>query len=195
MPSVLAFAGPNGSGKSTITSGIKIFGEYVNADSIKSELDCSDLEAAQIAEATREKLLSDNADFTFETVLSTMRNIDLMRRAKEQKYTVVCIYVLTVNPKINLERVRKRVLNGGHAVPDEKVTARYVKALRLIPFLFPICNELYVFDNSYDADSGSSLILRSINGEIDAYPNEMWTKDMIKSLVSGKYPDDYINAV
>lgn len=35
MPKLLVFAGPNGSGKSTITSGISIFGEYVNADLIK----------------------------------------------------------------------------------------------------------------------------------------------------------------
>lgn len=114
MSKLLVFAGPNGSGKSTITSGIKIFGEYVNADSIKQYLQCSDLEAAKLAESTREHLLAKNLDFTFETVLSTQRNIELMIRAKEKGYHIVCIYVLTTNPEINISRVKSRISKGGH---------------------------------------------------------------------------------
>ena len=94
------FAGPNGSGKSTITERIRIIGKYVNADEIKRQLDCSDLESAVVAEATREYLLKNKKDFTFETVLSTPRNIDLMERAKVAGYQVVCIYILTKNPEI-----------------------------------------------------------------------------------------------
>ncbi len=96
MSKLLVFAGPNGSGKSTITSDMKFFENYVNADSIKKGLHCSDLEAAQIAEATREHYLAENLDFAFETVLSTTRNIDLMIRAKEKGYHIACIYVLTL---------------------------------------------------------------------------------------------------
>ncbi len=193
MPTLLVFAGPNGSGKSTITSGVRILGEYVNADNIQKELSCSSLEAAIIAEATREELLNRHLDFTFETVLSTERNIDLMIRAKKQDYTVVCIYVLTVNPMINIERVKNRVSNGGHNVPEEKVISRYSKALKLLPTLFPICDELYVFDNSNDSSKGnSSLIIRSVSGSVKIYPSEIWSEEMINSLVFGIYPDEYI---
>lgn len=41
MPGILVFAGPNGSGKSTITSEIDIVGQYVNANEIKKDLNCS----------------------------------------------------------------------------------------------------------------------------------------------------------
>ena len=83
MPRLLVFAGPNGSGKSTITERIKTVGKYINADEIKKQLDCSDIEAAEIAEVTREYLVKNKEDFTFETVLSTPRNIDLMKRARD----------------------------------------------------------------------------------------------------------------
>ena len=53
-PIVLVFAGPNGSGKSTVTKGFNIIGEYINADEIKKQTACTDMEAAQHATALRE---------------------------------------------------------------------------------------------------------------------------------------------
>lgn len=193
MSTVLLFAGPNGSGKSTITSNVPIIGEYVNADLMKQDLHCTDLEAAQIAESTREYFLKENQDFTFESVLSTDRNICLLERAKEKNYTVVCIYVLTANPNINVHRVAKRVQMGGHPVPKEKIVQRYYRALALFPSLFPICDELYVFDNSLDSEQGDSrLILSCLSGSIEKFPNEIWSKEMLDSLMAGNYPDEYL---
>ena len=48
----------------------------------------TDMEAAIKAEELREKALSDKIDFTFETVLSTDRNINLLKRAKENGYFI-----------------------------------------------------------------------------------------------------------
>ena len=53
-PEVVVFAGPNGSGKSTFTELLKPPMDYINADEIKKNLKCSDLEAAQLAEKQRE---------------------------------------------------------------------------------------------------------------------------------------------
>ena len=50
-PEIVVFAGPNGSGKSTITELLKPPIDYINADEIKKNLKCSDLEAAQLAES------------------------------------------------------------------------------------------------------------------------------------------------
>ena len=83
-PSILmVVAGPNGSGKSTITSEIQIRGYYINADEIQREKACDPLEAAKIATATREYMVDNNLDFTFETVLSTTRNFKLIEKAKK----------------------------------------------------------------------------------------------------------------
>lgn len=55
--------------------------DYINADEIKKSLKCSDLEAAQIAEKQRESHLENLEEFCFETVLSTDRNLRLLKRA------------------------------------------------------------------------------------------------------------------
>lgn len=187
-PILMVMAGPNGSGKSTITEEYPVVGEYVNADDIQRYLKCTPLKAAQIAENTREYFLSQKCDFTFETVLSTERNYSLMQRAKESGYTVICIYVLTVNPDINVSRVISRKLNGGHDVPAEKVVERYHRAMTLFPRLFSICDEMYVYDNSFDRNEGEpTMILKWLYGELYAMPNSLWTIDDLDSLCKGIY--------
>ena len=118
MPEIIVFAGPNGSGKTTITKMAKIIEPYINADDIKKTVHCSDMDAAVMAENLREDALKKGIDFTFETVMSTDRNLNLLRRAKEKGYFVRCIYVLTSNPSINVSRVKSREEAGGHGVPE-----------------------------------------------------------------------------
>ena len=103
-PEIVVFAGPNGSGKSTFTELLKPPIDYINADEIKKSLKCSDIEAAQLAEKQREKHLEQMEEFCFETVLSTERNLDLLKRAKEKGYFIRCYYILTVDPAINIYR-------------------------------------------------------------------------------------------
>ncbi|HAF26498.1 MAG TPA: hypothetical protein DCG85_04185 [Lachnospiraceae bacterium] len=148
LPEVMFFAGPNGSGKSTITKLAKVVGEYINADDIKRTILCTDLEAAEKAEALRESMLKQKKDFTFETVLSTERNINLLKRAKEDGYFIRGIYILTADPLINVARVNAREALGGHGVPKDKVISRYNKALKLIPELVGICDILHIYDNT-----------------------------------------------
>lgn len=148
LPEVLVFAGPNGSGKSTITRMAKTVGEYINADDIKKTTLCSDLEAAMKAEELREKMLCEKKDFTFETVLSTERNLNLLMRAKDNGYFVRGIYVLTIDAGVNVARVNAREALGGHGVPEDKIRSRYSKALALIPRLVEVCDILHVYDNT-----------------------------------------------
>lgn len=82
-PEIIVFAGPNGSGKTTVTKLAKVIEPYINADEIKRTNYCSDLEAAQLAEKMREDCVAQNKSFTFETVLSTDRNLKLLQKAKK----------------------------------------------------------------------------------------------------------------
>ena len=148
LPEIIVFAGPNGSGKSTITRLSRTVGIYINADDIKRATLCSDLEAAQKAELMREQALDKKEDFTFETVLSTDRNLILLRKAKAQGFFIRCIYVLTANPDINVARVMIRQSQGGHGVPEDKVRSRYYKALALIPDLVAVCDVMHIYDNT-----------------------------------------------
>ena len=82
-PEIIVFAGPNGSGKSTITKMANIIEPYINADDIKRANYCTDMEAAVMADEKRNSLIDNNKSFTFETVLSTDRNLKLLKRAND----------------------------------------------------------------------------------------------------------------
>ena len=103
------FAGPNGSGKSTITAeSPHVVPPYINADDIKRTIHCGDLEAAQKAEELRLQCLEDGRSFLFETVLSTDRNLDLLKAAKSKGYFIRGVYVLTADAELNVFRVQAR---------------------------------------------------------------------------------------
>ena len=179
-PRILVFAGPNGSGKSTITKGIPICGIYVNADEIKRISQISDLEAAQEAEQIRQMLLNAHKNFTFETVLSTDRNLELLRKAKAQGYEIHAVFVLTNDPKINVERVKSRVQAGGHDVPAEKIIDRYARSLRNLSQLVRIADHTRVIDNSGDKPS---LICEVVGTSVRIWETEVWPKKAILSLL------------
>ena len=82
-PEIIVVAGPNGSGKSTVIQMVNIIQPYINADDIKAALQCTALQAAQKAEKLRNTLINRQMSFTFETVLSTSRNIELLKRARK----------------------------------------------------------------------------------------------------------------
>jgi predicted ABC-type ATPase len=196
---LLVIAGPNGSGKSTVTSELDLSDfHYVNADMIEKELKnviegFSSLDAARNAEETLNKLLSHNENIAFETVLSTDRKIKFMKNAKANGYSITCIYILTHNPSVNVERVKQRVKMGGHSVVEEKITTRYFRCLKLLPCIFNICDEVHVYDNSKDRNSGSpKRIISFVQGRFQIYPNEIWTVKKLESLLSGTYCENYL---
>lgn len=178
LPEVIVFAGPNGSGKSTITQMAKVGGEYINADDIKRTTLCTDLEAAVKAEELREYMIENREDFTFETVLSTDRNLLLLQKAKEQGYFVRGIYVLTSNVDINVARVQAREALGGHGVPEEKIRSRYDKALALIPRLVEICDILHIYDNTREP----FRIFKKRKDKYYHWKNQYWRNDDIERL-------------
>ena len=147
-PEIVVFAGPNGSGKSTFTEFLKPPIDYINADEIKKALKCSDMEAAVLADKQREKHLAEMQEFCFETVMSTDRNLNLLKRAKEKGYFIRCYYILTADPVINIYRVKSRVAEGGHDVPEDKIVKRYKRALSLVKEVVAVCDICHIYDNS-----------------------------------------------
>lgn len=178
-PEIVLFAGPNGSGKSTFTEYLKPNFDYINADEIKKNLKCSDIEAAQIAEQQREEHLKKNLNFCFETVLSTDRNLKLLKRAKDQGYFIRCYYVITFDPIININRIKLRALNGGHDVPADKVISRYSKSLALIKEVIPVCDICHIYDNS---SSKPYRIFKRRKDEFYFDESEDWLFEDIVSL-------------
>ena len=179
-PEIIVFAGPNGSGKSTFTEILRPPQmDYINADEIKKNLKCDDLEAAQIAERQRETYLSEKRAFCFETVLSTSRNLDLLKRAREMGYFIRCYYVLTIDPLINVYRVKARVALGGHDVPVEKIYVRYDRAMALVPEVISVSDICHIYDNS---EEEPFRIFKKRKGECFYDECDDWQREKIETL-------------
>jgi len=178
---ILVFAGPNGSGKSTVASAWPRIGLYINADDIKVKRGSSDLEAAQEAQRLRELCLAEHHSFTFETVLSTGRNLDLLARAETAGFRMEGVFVLTVSAELNVFRVRSRELNGGHSVAPDKIRSRYTKSLANIPRLLALCELFRIVDNTREPES----IFVKDPGGTRIHANRYWSVAAIEKLVKG----------
>ena len=51
--------------------------------------------------------------------------LNLIKNAKEKGFQVYLFHVSVNNPKISVERVKQRVTEGGHNVPEDKIRQRY----------------------------------------------------------------------
>jgi predicted ABC-type ATPase len=160
-PQVIVIAGPNGAGKTTLapfllrdTLGLM---EYVNADPIA--LGLSGFNAAGVAiDAGRvmlkrlDDLSNQRKTFAFESTLSAksyVRRIEGMRR---DGYNFQLIFLWLRSAGLAVERVRERVIAGGHGVAEEVIRRRYVAGLRNFWELYqPLADAWSVYDNSSSA--------------------------------------------
>lgn len=178
-PMILVLAGPNGSGKSTITQYFEKIGNYTNADDVVAATGMSNEEAARLVDSNRYASIELQEDFTFETVLSSTYKLDILSKAKEKGYFIKCVFVLTIDPLINVARVETRVASGGHDVEKKKIVDRYYKSLNNIKRLMDICDILHVYDNTVEP----VRIIRKHKDDISIFPNELWSEEKIFELL------------
>jgi predicted ABC-type ATPase len=103
----------------------------------------------------------------------------LLEKAKTCGYEVQCIYVLTCACDINVARVRARRAAGGHDVPEDKIRARYQRALALLPRLIAVCDKILIYDNS----DRPSLVFRKENTYFEIFSNSHWTETKLRELL------------
>ncbi|MGD9803440.1 MAG: zeta toxin family protein [Hyphomicrobiaceae bacterium] len=173
---MVVVAGPNGSGKTTLTRLVlkhewTAGHSYINADEIaQAEFgDWNSLEAVQnaarLADRRREECLTHGRNFAYETVFSTQRHLDLIRRAKRAGWFIRLYFVGTSDPEINIRRIAERVAQGGHDVPSNKVRERYVRSILNLQDALRLVDRGYVFDNSLDHQLWKRWV-RTRDGEI-----------------------------
>ena len=71
-------------------------------------------------------------------------------RGIDRSFEVVLIYIGTESVEINLARIAKRVLGGGHNVPEMDVRRRYLRSLQNLLAAAAIADRVLLFDNSDD---------------------------------------------
>ncbi len=80
--------------------------------------------------------------------MSSSDKVDFMKEAEQRGYRVYLYFVATDDPAINEDRVRRRVVLGGHSVSSKKIRERYVRSIALMTAACEIADRAYVFDNS-----------------------------------------------
>ncbi|MBO4395224.1 MAG: zeta toxin family protein [Eubacterium sp.] len=148
-------AGVNGAGKTTlfVTNDMYLDVPRVNLDEIVRSFgswkNASDVaKAGMIAVKKIEQYFSEGVSFNQETTLcgkSIFRNI---QRAKMDGYFVEMYYVGVGSSQIAKERVRQRVLDGGHGIPEQDIERRYIESLNNLKSVIKICDRIYVYDNT-----------------------------------------------
>ncbi len=156
-PVLTIVAGSNGCGKTSLTSSNKSKFQQVpllDPDAIAKSLQetlshgASDIEAGKRVLRQADEFMEARQSFTVETTLSGGTYLKMAARAKEAGFNVVVFFVGTSSVEINLERVKNRVLKGGHNVPEEDQRRRYPRTLSNIRKLLPLADLAVLFDNS-----------------------------------------------
>lgn len=57
-------------------------------------------------------------------------------------------YIGVDNPEIAKERVKIRVSNGGHGIPDKDIERRYYDSLNNLKEISNVCDEINIYDNT-----------------------------------------------
>lgn len=179
--------GGNGAGKSTFYRTRLAPGRlpFVNADILAQQLFPHDpenhsYEAAMIAADLRTQLLQAGRTFCFETVFSHPSKIDFIAQAKTLGYEVVLVFIHLDWVSLNQARVAQRVGEGGHNVPDEKVINRIPRLLKHIRQALPLCDCVYVLDNSRFDDPFQQIAVIT-NGQllVMQLPLPEWAKAVL----------------
>ena len=156
-------AGPNGSGKSSIAGALlrQHGGDYFNPDEVARAmadldpmLDVREANSRAWREGVRllvEAIASDR-DFNLETTLGGQTITRMLRDAIAGGAEVVVWYVALATPELHVTRVKARVAEGGHDIPEDDIRRRFDSSRLNLIDLMPGLTVLKVFDNSKHAD-------------------------------------------
>ncbi|DAA98213.1 TPA: hypothetical protein CPT80_00720 [Candidatus Gastranaerophilales bacterium HUM_9] len=151
-------AGANGSGKSTLAEVLlkEKNLEFLNADEIAKEISPNAINSVPIKAGKeyfkRLKIFfDDNKSFAVESTLSGNNIVKIINTARVKNYKIILVYSFLQNCTTCIERVKKRVENGGHNVPEADIIRRYYKSIvKFWDKYRLLVDEWTMFYNGYD---------------------------------------------
>ena len=169
-------AGPNGSGKSTFALNyLPAYAgsiEYVNPDLMAQGLSPTDIrlsaiKAGKLTLTRMAELIAEGTSFGFETTLAGRGHLKLLADAKSSGYAIHLYYLWMPAAALLPVRIRHRVLDGGHDVPQSDVMRRYSRSRANLRDYIALADKVYVFDAT---KAGPDLIWcrNGIDNVIDA---------------------------
>jgi predicted ABC-type ATPase len=111
---------------------------FVNLDEIArglSPLDpaAAQIEAARLALSRARDLMAARVTFAMETTLSGRTHGELLEEAARAGLATAMLYFSARDPAVCLERISRRVAEGGHDVPEPIVRRRFARSLANLP--------------------------------------------------------------
>lgn len=166
-PWFVLVAGIKGAGKSTFAQNRETLAvllenqgpelEIINPDLVTREILKSspglpigeaNLQAAVDCEKRVKRLVANGrSSFVIETVLSSEKYKPIVRSALKNGYQVLFLYVVLSSVEEAISRVARRVREGGHNVPTEKVRSRWPRSLANLPWFWNHATRALVYFN------------------------------------------------
>jgi predicted ABC-type ATPase len=201
VPRIYVLAGTNGAGKSSIMGAVFLQKgvEFFNPDDatrriLSANLGISRAEANSAAwyEGKRllERAIAEKLDFAFETTLGGKTMTALLARALSEGIEVRVWYVGLSSAELHIARVKSRVEQGGHEIPEGRIRERYTRSRLNLIQLLPTLTELLLYDNSEEADPKTGempkpkLILHVVQGRVFEACDLTLVPEWAKSVVA-----------
>ena len=157
-PTVYVIAGPNGAGKTTFANeflpDFVNCREFLNADLIAAGLspfapETQNLRAGRLLLSRIKELTGAKQDFGFETTLSGRSYVRLLNEMKNDGYRILLFFLWLPSADLAVARVKNRVRQGGHNVPEPVIRRRFESGIRNLFRLYrPRLDAWWLYDAS-----------------------------------------------
>jgi predicted ABC-type ATPase len=184
MPNLYIIAGCNGAGKTTasytVLPEMLNCREFVNADEIAKGIspfqpENAAIDAGKIMLSRINELIKLQVDFSFETTLAPKYFVNLIDEAQQKGYFVTLVFFWLNTVDLAIERVKMRVSEGGHNIPEDTIRRRYKSGIsNLVKKYIPVSNYWIIINNS---KSPFTVIAEGLmNNEIEIKDNAIWNR-------------------
>ena len=152
---IIIIAGPNGAGKTTFAKNFlpqeaHTF-RFINADLIAAGLapfnpESVSFKAARLMLSELDEHTKAGESFAFEATLSGIHYLQRIQEWEDLGYTVKLWFIALSSPELAISRVKERVAQGGHNIPEEVIRRRYAAGLENLPKYQKVVNSWVLLD-------------------------------------------------
>ncbi len=183
-PTLYIIAGCNGAGKTTasfsLLPSILNCDIFINADEIAREIAPGEVEKVAF-EAGRQMIEQINArirereTFAFETTLSARSYRETILFAQALGYHVTLLFFWLESVEMAIDRVARRVKEGGHNIETEVIRRRYNRGIKnLFEIYIPLVSETMIYNNSFGIPE--LVVSKSLGRKFEIKNFEIWEK-------------------
>jgi predicted ABC-type ATPase len=157
---VLILAGPNGAGKTTFAREFlpdeAQCPTFVNADLIAAGLspfqpEAAALRAGRLMLELIDDLVARGESFAFETTLADPGYVRRISAWQASGYHITILFLALPSADAAIERVAERVVQGGHAIPEDVIRRRFTRGRTNFENLYkPLADAWALYDSSQD---------------------------------------------